>query len=82
MDDGASGLVKWSKVLDKLGLIFITSILGYGVDQVKDLTSMVDRMNTSVAVILVRFDSQAKEIGDLKERVQFIERRMQLGSSR
>ena len=82
MDDGAGALVKWSKVLDKLGLIFITSILGYGVDQVKDLTSMVDRLNTNVAVILVRFDSQAKEISDLKERVQFIERSMQLGSSR
>jgi len=82
MDDGAGALVKWSKVLDKLGLIFITSILGYGVDQVRDLTGLVDRMNTNMAVILVRFDSQTKEISELKERVLFIERRIHLGSNR
>lgn len=65
---------RYARILDRLGLALITAILGYGVDQVKTLTENVEKLNTNVAVILVRFESQAKEISELRERIVTLER--------
>lgn len=71
--------VRWSKVLDHIELIVITVVLGYGVDQVKSLTANVEKLNTSMAVILVRSDSLAQELSDAKARIQFLERNAREG---
>ena len=72
MEDRSFG--RWSKILDHIELIVITVVLGYGVDQVKSLTANVEKLNTNMAVILVRSDSLAQELLDAKARIQFLER--------
>lgn len=52
----------------------LTGISGYAVVQLREISESINQLNTNVAVILKENESQNREIGDIKDRLNYLER--------
>lgn len=66
--------VKLLKIIDRVGMSIITLAISFGATQIKEMSENIATMNTNLAVVVTKNESQNKEISDLKERLMYLER--------
>jgi len=62
----------------KIGVSVISVAITYGAHQVQGLAQNVAELNSSVSKMLVRDESQEKQLDDLRARITFLERKMKM----